>query len=268
MARWGKGRTSMGKPMGNRSLWMAAGVLAAVTWHPVLAEDGGEARELVRRVIEALPKEPLVAQLSLSTSDGGMRKLELRHKFVNGARSSYLEVIAPEELQGIRFLFLEHSGAPPEQYIKVAASRTPVQVADQIRKQPFLSSAFYVSDLVEPELDAYTYRFVGDDEVIGRPCKLVESVPKNGDDALYSKTIACLDPKDLLVLRREFFDPKHQLLKVWTVEKAEKVDGHWTILKQRMVNAQEQRQSTLQVTEIKYGAELNDQIFSPKYLGR
>jgi hypothetical protein len=57
-------------------------------------------------------------------------------------------MLAPDE----RPFFLE-SGKEPQQYIKSAWNA--VQVTDR-RKQPFLESAFYVSDLVEPDLNAFT----------------------------------------------------------------------------------------------------------------
>ena len=98
---------------------------------------------------------------------------------VDGARATYLDVTAPDELSGIRFLFLEHADREPEQFIKVAAAHNAVKVKDQVRKQPFLESDFYVSDLVEPPIDAYTYKFVGEEELLGRKTKLVEAVPKN-----------------------------------------------------------------------------------------
>jgi hypothetical protein len=228
------------------------------------AQDAG-AKDLMKKVIDALPKVPFEAKLRL-TSPGNFRELSLAHKLVGGARASYLEVMAPEDLKGIRFLFLEHLDKPSEQYIKVTASRRAVLVADEVRKQPFLGSAFYVADLIEPPLDAYTYKFAGDDTVLDRQCKLVEATPHKPAEALYSKTIACLDPKDLLALRREFFDGKGRLLKVWEVKKVEKHDGNWTIMDQNMTNVQEQTTSRLETQKVDFNVVLSDSMFTPNYL--
>src|SRR5690606_28835542 len=141
-----------------------------------------------------------------------------------------------EELKGIRFLFLEEAGAAPEQYIKIASARQPVRVKDQIRKQPFLESAFYVADLVEPEVDAYTYRFVGEEGIGGRKVRLVEATPKKPDEEIYARTVVAIDPDDLLILRRQFFDRDGKLVKVWTVDLVEEVEGVQTIRDQRMEN--------------------------------
>jgi outer membrane lipoprotein-sorting protein len=228
------------------------------------AQDAA-AKELVKQVMDALPKVPFEAKLRL-TSPGSVRELTLSHKLVGGARASYLEVTAPEDLKGIRFLFLEHLDKPSEQYIKVTASRRAVLVADEVRKQPFLGSAFYVADLIEPPLNAFNYKFAGEEKVLDRQCKLVESTPLKPADALYSKTINSLDPKDLLALRREFFDTKGRLLKVWEVKKVDKQDGNWTILDQSMTNVQEQTTSRLETLSVNFNVVLSDAMFTPNYL--
>ena len=230
--------------------------------------DADEARNLVRRVLDAVPKASFAAKLNLSSKDFDTRVLRMNRKYVGGAHGSYLEVIAPDNLQGIRFLFLEHPGGQNEQYIKVAASRSSVRVSDEIRRQPFLGSTFYVSDLVMPNLDDYTYRFVGEETLLGRPCKLVEMLPKKPDEEIYGKTVLALDPNDLLILRRQFFDQKGDLFKVWTIEKVEKIDGNWTLREQEMSNVKDNTRSRLEVAEIEYGVDLPDVMFTPKYLLR
>src|SRR5262249_20394160 len=158
--------------------------------------------------------------------------------------ASYLEVKEPSDVAGIRFLFLENSTTGPEQYIRIPAGRTPVKVEGEIRKRPFLDSSFYVADLVEPKLDAYNYTFVGEEELLGRKTKLIEVTPKNPSEEIYGKTIVAVDPVDKLILKRQFFDHKGTLIKVWTIDKVEKVDGIWTIRDQRMQNVEKKTQST------------------------
>jgi outer membrane lipoprotein-sorting protein len=104
--------------------------------------------------------------------------------------------------------------------------------------------------------------------VNGRAVKLVETRPKAPAGELYSKTILAIDPKDLLVLRAEFFDPKGKPLKTWTVERLEKVDGIWTAMEQRMTNVQESATSRLAISDIRYNADVPDETFNRAHLGR
>ena len=206
--------------------------------------------------------------LTLSSADVAPRELQLNRKFVDGAHGSYLEVTAPDELEGIRFLFIERAHQPNEQYIKVKASRNPVRVQEGIRTQPFLGSAFYVSDLVLPVVDNFTYKNIGKDVVGGRSVTLVEMTPKDPEKEVYGKTILALDPKDLLIMRREFFDRKGDKVKVWTIDKVDQIDGIWTLTGQEMQDLKTKLKSRLDVSDVKYNAELPDVMFTPKYLTR
>lgn len=243
------------------------GALALVYAAAAHADDA-DAKALVTRVVEAIPKQPFVAKVTVSSPDFTPRELQMNRKYVGGTHGSYLEVTGPDDLEGIRFLFLERAHEPNEQYIKVKASRNAVRVSDEIRKQPFLSSTFYVSDLVMPEIDDYTYRYVGKDVIDGRSVTLVEMTPKDPKKDIYSKTILALDPKDLLVLRREFYDAKGDKIKLWTIDKVERIDGIWTLTGQEMKNLKDNTRSRLDVSDIKYNAELPDVMFTPKYLLR
>jgi hypothetical protein len=230
------------------------------------ADDG--ARDLVKRVLEAVPTVPLSATATLTSDRGWTRQLELSRAFVNGADTSYLEVTAPLDLKDTRFLLIDRAEGRDEQFMFIPAVKRAMQVSDETRKQPFLGSDFYVSDMVRPELDAFTYRFVGEEKVEARATKLVEAVPKNPEHELYGKTVAAIDPADLLVVRVQFFDLKGAPLKVWTLEKVEKVDGIWTPLVQKMQALQEPHESRLTLTEVQYNADLPADVFNRTYLTR
>lgn len=231
------------------------------------AEEDG-ARDLVKRVLEAVPKVSLAAKATLTSDRGWVRELSLSRAFVKDADTSYLEVTAPLDLKDTRFLLFDRAQGRDEQFMYIPAVKRAMQISDETRKQPFLGSDFYVSDMVRPELDAFGYRFVGEEKIGERAARLVEAVPKDPEHELYGKTVSAIDPADLLVLRVQFFDPKGTLIKVWTLEKVEKIDGTWTPLVQRMQALTEQHESRLTLTEVQYGADLPADIFNRTYLTR
>lgn len=244
----------------------SAVVLCLVTAAPRAEEDG--ARDLVKRVLEAVPKIPLTAKATLTSDRGWVRELALSRAFVKDADTSYLEVTSPLDLKDTRFLLLDRAEGRDEQFMFVPTVKRAMQMSDDTRKQPFLGSDFYVSDMVRPELDAFGYRFVGEEKIGERSAKLVEAVPKDPERELYGKTISAIDPTDLLVLRVQFFDTKGVPLKVWTLEKVERIDGIWTPLIQHMQALQDKHESRLTLTEVKYNADLPTGIFNRSYLTR
>lgn len=251
-----------------RRLALGLVVLALLAGARVARAEEEDAQALARRVFDALPKQSFSAKVKLSSARFAPRELAMKRKFVGGAHASYLEIVAPETLVGIRFLFLERPDGQNEQFMKAAFSRSKLLVSDEIRRQPFLGSDFYVADLVLPRPEDYTYRYAGTENVLGRRCKFVEMTPKKPDEALYGKTILALDPRDLLILGRRFYDSEGRLQKVWTVDKVEKVEGIWTLRGQELSNVQEKTKSRLDVEEIDYDVELPDDMFTTKYLLR
>lgn len=249
-----------------RRMLCALAIVAATAVSAPADDDG--ARDLVKRVLDAVPKVALTAKATLTSDRGWVRELELSRAFVDGADVSYLEVTSPLDLKDTRFLLFDRASGRDEQFMYVPTVKRAMQIADETRKQPFLGSDFYVSDMVRPELDGYRYRWVGEEKIGERATKLVEAVPKDADDALYSKTISAIDPVDLLIVRVEFFDENGKPLKVWTLEKVEKKDGVWTPLVQRMQGLQEPHESRLTLTEVQYGVDLPRDVFSRSHLSR
>ncbi len=248
-------------------------VLYAVVWGVLVtavsahAEDDG-ARDLVKRMLDAVPKVSLTANATLTSDRGWVRELALSRAFVDDADASYLEVTSPLDLKDTRFLLFDRAQGRDEQFMYVPTVKRAMQISDETRKQPFLGSDFYVSDMVRPELDGYLYRFVGEEKIGDRSATLVEAVPKDPEDELYAKTISAIDPTDLLVLRVQFFDEKGKPLKVWTLEKVEKIGGVWTPLVQRMDGLQEKHESRLTLTEVRYNVDLPRDIFNRRHLSR
>jgi hypothetical protein len=246
----------------------AATALGAIAIALVLAARGAAAddgaRELVKKTLDETMRQSASASISLS-SGSETRAFELIRQRSGGADQMAIKVISPYTYKGMRYLFLEKTGGGQDHYTYLPAVRRTQRIAAESLNQPFLMTEFYVVDLVKPELDDYDYRFVGEETVAGRACKLVESLPRDASDDAYSKTILAIDPVDAVVVRTQFFDHKARLLKTWTVEKLEKVDGMWTPFEQRMKPA-EGPDWVLHIDEIHYGVDLRDDDFAVKSL--
>ena len=227
------------------------------------------ARDLVKKMRESAPKVAFVAQAKLISDRGWTRELEMSYKHLqNDVDAGYMEVTAPMDLKDTRFLVLDRANGRDEQWIYVPAAKRAIRVGDQTRKQDFLGSEFSVGDLVHPDLDAFTYSYVGEEDVAGRHCKLVEAVPKTPADEPYSKSVFAIDPTDLLAVKAQFFDAHGQPYKVLTIERLEKIDGIWTPLEQLMTNLQENHWSRFELHEVKYNAKIDDETFNKSHLTR
>jgi negative regulator of sigma E activity len=246
------------------TLALVALLLAAAT--PCRAAEDPAARDLVKKVLDAAPKKSFEGNGTLASNRGWSREMKIYHKDVGGVDSVYMEVLAPQDVSGTRFLMKDRAEGSDEQFIYIPAVKRAIKVSEETRKQPFLGSDFYIADLVKPDINAYDYTFVGEEEVGGRKTKLVQATPRNPDGEIYSKTISALDPQELVIVRTQFFDKKGQLFKVLTVKKIEKIDGNVTPTEQEMADVPGATSSTLIVKDVKYGVELNDGMFDRMYM--
>jgi len=245
------------------SLWLFGAAVAVAEAPPE------EARALVQRVSDTRPEKAYTFRMTLTTPGGLEREFTFSGKDLgHGLDARYLEVTGPFNLQDTRYLFYDRNKRRDEQFVYLPFMKRIVRLSDKTRREPFLGSTFYVNDILEPAIDDYTYRFVGDDVVEQRKCRLVESLPKDPERETYSKTIMAIDPLDLVVLRVQLFDKDGQLLKVHTIETLEKIDGYWTPRQQVMHNVQDDEKSQLHTVAVQYNAGLGDDIFHEAYLGR
>ena len=242
-------------------------LIAASSW-PALAEQQKTPRELLKEAIETYPDTAFTAKGKLSWEQV-TREMTLSHRRVDDQTSgSYLEVTAPLNLKGTRFLFLEHKQGRDDQFIKVPDMHRVLQAGEKQREESFLGSDFYVADMIAPDVDSFELTELSRERVAGRECRIIEAVPNPSTEWLYGKARYAVQPDDRLVLRTEYFDKKGNLFKVWTLDKVEKVNGNWTPYVQRMKNVQQKTESTLELVDIQYGVTLPDEMFTRSYLER
>jgi hypothetical protein len=179
-----------------------------------------------------------------------------------------MEVTAPFDVKDVRYLFYERSKGNDEQFTYLPLLRRVIRLSEKTRREPFLGSTFYVNDMIAPSIDDFTYRFVGEEEIRQRRCRLIESLPRNPKREMYGKTVFAVDPSDLVILRFQLFDQEMKPAKVLTTERLEKVDGFWTPLLQRMEDQRDDTESLLETVEITYRAPIGDEIFDLAYIGR
>jgi hypothetical protein len=242
-------------------------LIAASSW-PALADEQKTPRELLKEAIETYPDTPFTAKGKLSWEQV-VREMTFSHRRLDDQTSgSYLEVTAPLNLKGTRFLFIERKQGRGDQFIKVPKMHRVLQVSEKQRDQPFLGSDFYVSDMIAPDVDAFELTELSRETVAGRECRIIEAVPNASTEWQYGKARYAVQPDDRLVLRSEFFDKNGDLFKVWTLNKVQKVNGIWTPYVQRMKNVQQKTESTLELVDIQYGVTLPGEMFTRSYLER
>jgi outer membrane lipoprotein-sorting protein len=92
----------------------------------------------------------------------------------------------------------------------------------------------------------------------------IESVPKEEDT--FAKKISWIGKENMVPLREEYYDAKGGLLRVFTAEKVEEIDGYPTVTVRRMTNEQKKGHTVVAFTDIDYDLGIDEKIFTERYL--
>lgn len=244
-------------------------LLAVVAIPALAATEDTEARALFQRVLESVPGKPFVGKVVLTTGGDRKREATISHKkLADGSLAVLIEATSPTDVKDTRFLFIDRPDGTDEQYIYVPKMRRVRRLGGNLDNQPFLGSEFTVSEFVDANPDDYTMTFVGDTTIDGRKCRLVEAKKKDPTAWSYGRAVYAIDPADLLVLRIEFFDRTDKPIKLWTLERVEKIEGVWTPRLTRAKDLENDVESTLEVIELSFNVDLPDSRFSRSALER
>lgn len=227
------------------------------------------ARTLVRRVMDAAPDRPFVADLTLTTTGDLARRFTMSGRPLDdGGTARYIEVFAPFNLAGTRYLLFARPKGRDEQFLYVPTIQRVMRLSESTRREPFLGSTFYILDLIRPTLDDFTYDFDGHETIGARECTLVVARPKRPEEEFYGRSRFAIDPDDLVIPRIELFDGEDRPLKVLRVDRFTRIEGTPTPVVQRMENVRDGETSTLEIQRIDYDADVPEDTFSIGHLGQ
>lgn len=233
---------------------------------PAVAEED-EARTIMRRTFDQ-GRITFRAKMQLRSPGGLVRDLTVSHRQDGDESSTYMEVTAPFNLKDTRFLSYDHASGEDEHYTYVPMVKRSMRVPQWTLEQSFLGSDFFMIDIVIPDMEEYEYSLDGTGNYDGSTCRRVISKPREPEGEPYQRIVYCVDESKWLSLYTEYFDETDKLLKTWRPTKVEKIDEVWTPLAQTMRNVQSETESELEIQEIRYRVELDDEIFGKGHLDR
>jgi hypothetical protein len=118
----------------------------------------------------------------------------------------------PSEMRGTEFLVHAERGKRNEQWAYFPDLDLVREIAGKNEDDPFLGSDITYADLAGgAHLDDLEHRLLGDAEVGGEPCYLLEGVPRHR--VAYGKLRGWVRKTDFVTVRAEFFGHDGKLLK-------------------------------------------------------
>jgi len=175
----------------------------------------------------------------------------------------------PADIRGTGLLLWSYIDAAKDddRWLYLPALKKVRRIAGESKNDYFMGTDFTYDDMGARNIDDDIHKLLGKESVDGFECYKVESVPKNKDD-YYSKKITWIIPDKWVFVKVEFYNKSGTLEKVLKVSNIKEVDGIWMGHELFMDNLSKTHQTKIEVREVKFDSEMNDQIFTQTTLQR
>lgn len=209
------------------------------------------------------PAKPSIRKLALviGTKEGETTRWSVAQARKDSAVVSV--VLEPEAVRGSALLVKQQSGTTDSQWLYFPAVRRVRQIVPPAKYQAFLGSDFTYADLgfVSRARDC---ELLGTEETSAGLTYKVQEVPV--DRWYYGRIVTWVASDTWLPIKREFYDPSNTLWKLERFEDVKTIDGIPTPMRIRMEERREGGFSEMQVSDVRYGAQVPDSLFDPKGL--
>ena len=174
----------------------------------------------------------------------------------------------PRDVKGTAFLSYSHATRPDDQWLYLPALKRVKRIASKNKSGPFMGSEFAYEDLSSQEVAKYSYRFLREEELDGRPTFVIERYPQY-EHSGYTRQVVWIDQEMYQPLKIEFYDRKNSLLKTLTVSGYRQYLGrYWRPDRMDMVNHQTGKSTTLLWSNYRFRTGLTDRDFDRNALKR
>ncbi|AAZ25450.1 MULTISPECIES: outer membrane lipoprotein-sorting protein [Colwellia] len=174
----------------------------------------------------------------------------------------------PRDVKGTAFLSFSHPIASDEQWLFLPALKRVKRISSRNKSGPFMGSEFAFEDLSSFEVEKYTYKFLGEEELNGLKTFKVEQYPAD-ENSGYTRRIVWIDTEEYRVHKIDFYDRKDSLLKTLSFKGYKQyLAKHWRADIQEMINHQNGKSTELKWTNYAFKTGLSDSDFNRNSLKR
>jgi hypothetical protein len=247
--------------------WAAALLLSGAAG--AAPPDATQLRRDMKAALE--PSRPSVRRLQMEVSAPGGEStrwtLGEARKRVDGRNRMLIVVLAPADQRGIALLLAElPDQTDAERWLYVPAVRRVRTILRPESYQAFLGSDFTLEDLSFVSLRSHDL-LLGREKRGGVAAYKVQEIPTvPGAEWYYTRIVSWIAADTALPLERDFYDPANALWKVERFRDVARIDGVPTIMKLRMDDVQTGSWTTIDVVQLRYGADVADGLFDPEKL--
>lgn len=231
------------------------------------------ARDIVRKARDKQFPKNSVSDLTMvlinKRGNERVRKLQTKRKdYGKGEAKSVAYFLSPADVKGTAFLVWEHPDTANDVFIYLPALKKIRRIASEQKHQSFMGSDFSYADMENEDVDDADHRILSEEDVDGKLCWVIESIPKPESDSEYGKLISWVHKADFIPYKVEFYDKKDRLYKVMNVLRTGPVGDDILPLHFSMENVQKDHKTEISLDKIELGQDIPDDEFTHRAIQR
>lgn len=174
---------------------------------------------------------------------------------------------SPRDVEGTALLSHARILEADDQWLYLPALKRVKRISSKNKSGAFVGSEFAFEDFTITELNKFTYKYVGEEELDGMMTDVIERFPRY-ENSGYTKQKSWVDQEIYQVRKVEFYDRKDALLKTLILSDYRDYDGVWRAHSLKMVNAQSGKETELVYDEFSFKNDLDAKDFEQGVLSR
>jgi outer membrane lipoprotein-sorting protein len=175
----------------------------------------------------------------------------------------------PPEVRGVGLLSINEGGTADRQWLYTPAIQRVRRIAAQERRQRFIGTDFTNEDMAERVLDDFTYKLLGEGEVIDeRKTYKIEARPVSPDKSQYSYIYLWVPQDAPYTVLAEMYDKQGQKQRVMKASNLEKISGIWVARRVEVSTPADGTKTILTLEDVRFNTGLKEDMFTQQALER
>jgi outer membrane lipoprotein-sorting protein len=193
-----------------------------------------------------------------------MLRLDLNE---GGAQKYYTYFKKPSDVSRMTFMVWKNPDENDNRWLYVPAVDLVKQISADDKNSSFVGSDFSYEDVSGRHWTEDTHTLVSANETVdGREAWLISSTPVDEDYDGFAEKKSWIDKETYLPLKEEYYDEDGELIRVFTADKIEEIDGIMTITQRSMEDVDKDQKTTVIFDKINYNIGVTDDIFTERFL--
>ena len=140
-----------------------------------------------------------------------------------------------------------------------------IKISGHMFNQGMMGSDFSYQDVMEADklTDLYDFKIIGEEEIEGRPCYVLEGIAREGVKVSYYRRVSWIDKERFIGLKEELYAKSGRILKETKANVIEEIEGRWVPTNSVMENKLRKNTYTeFTITKIKFNLEIPEETFT------